>query len=401
MARQQRNARLQTWSAREALPRAHEPYWHEVRHGLHLGYRKGTRGGAWWLREFREGKLKKRRIGIADDGLRADGVTVLSFEDALRAALADERPTVTVPGRYTVEQAIEDYFTHRKAKSRSALSVVIDRSKLHAHVAERMRSRDVNSLTAEDLLRWRDALVPESEDREVLRRAQATANRVRSVFFAVLELAYRGGRVTKNDAWRRVGPFENVDHARTRALTAAEARRLLNALPAPFRRLAHAALYTGLRLGELLELRAADVDDGKVWARHTKSGRARSVPLNAEGSQFFEQLTAGKTGDALLFTRADGKPWGRMEVSRHMQRGCTAAKIAPTVTFHDLRRSYATLLLNAGADAEVIQELLGHADLRMTRRTYAHLLQGTIAKQVQSKLPSFGIAPSNVRKLNR
>ena len=67
--------------------------------------------------------------------------------------------------------------------------------------------------------------------------------------------------------------------------------------------------------------------------------------------------------------------------------------------FHDLRRSYGSLLLNAGANAEVIQELLGHADMRTTRRVYAHLLNVTIANTVKSKLPSFGHERSNVRKL--
>ena len=65
----------------------------------------------------------------------------------------------------------------------------------------------------------------------------------------------------------------------------------------------------------------------------------------------------------------------------------------------NLRRSYGSLLLNAGANAEVIQELLGHADMRMTRRVYAHLLNVTIANTVKSKLPSFGHEKSNVRKL--
>ena len=78
---------------------------------------------------------------------------------------------------------------------------------------------------------------------------------------------------------------------------------------------------------------------------------------------------------------------------------CAAAKIAPRAVFHDLRRSYGSLLLNAGANAEVIQELLGHADMRMTRRVYAHLLNVTIANTVKSKLPSFGRERRNVRKL--
>jgi integrase len=67
--------------------------------------------------------------------------------------------------------------------------------------------------------------------------------------------------------------------------------------------------------------------------------------------------------------------------------------------FHDLRRSYGSLLLNRGGGAEVIQELLGHADLRMTRRVYAHLMQRTIARVVKKKLPSFGLERSNVTRL--
>ena len=62
------------------------------------------------------------------------------------------------------------------------------------------------------------------------------------------------------------------------------------------------------------------------------------------------------------------------------------------------RRSYASLLINRGTDAEIIKELLGHADLRMTLRTYAHLLNRTVAKAVRKKLPSYGLEPSKVVK---
>ena len=57
-----------------------------------------------------------------------------------------------------------------------------------------------------------------------------------------------------------------------------------------------------------------------------------------------------------------------------MKRACKAAKIAPPAVSHDLRRSYGSLPLNRGAEAEAIRELLGHADLRMTRRAYGHPL---------------------------
>ena len=112
-------------------------------------------------------------------------------------------------------------------------------------------------------------------------------------------------------------------------------------------------------------------------------------------------MTAGKRGDEIVFTRADGSPWYRMQASRYMRDACTAAKIEPPATFHDLRRSYASLLINRGTDAEIIKELLGHVDLRMTWRTYAHLLNRTVAKAVKKKLPSFGLEPSSVTSSER
>jgi integrase len=90
-----------------------------------------------------------------------------------------------------------------------------------------------------------------------------------------------------------------------------------------------------------------------------------------------------------------------MQAARYMRDACTAAKIEPPATFHDLRRSYASLLINRGTDAEIIKELLGHADLWMTLRTYAHLLNRTVAKAVKKKLPSFGLEPSNVAKFSK
>lgn len=92
----------------------------------------------------------------------------------------------------------------------------------------------------------------------------------------------------------------------------------------------------------------------------------------------------------------------RMQVKRAMTAGCQAAGIVPRVTFHDLRRSYGSLMLSSDAPIETIQQVLGHADMRMTRRTYAHLLQKTVATAVQKHLPSFtSEAPPNQRRARR
>ncbi|MEJ0035330.1 MAG: tyrosine-type recombinase/integrase [Gammaproteobacteria bacterium] len=60
--------------------------------------------------------------------------------------------------------------------------------------------------------------------------------------------------------------------------------------------LARGALYTGLRHGELLSILVSDIADGQVLVRHSKTGKSRSVPLSAEGEEFFSRMTSGKSG---------------------------------------------------------------------------------------------------------
>src|SRR5215813_10208851 len=114
--------RLSTREARKKLASRDKPYFHELRRGLAVGYRKGTDGGSWLLREFNpkagkdgRGGYVQRRLGIADDELPADGVSVLSWQDATVVALGQERPTITKPGKLTLTEAAEAYFDTRTA----------------------------------------------------------------------------------------------------------------------------------------------------------------------------------------------------------------------------------------------------------------------------------------------
>jgi len=282
----------------------------------------------------------KRQIGVADDLFDADGVTVFSWSHALKIAIGEERPTITAAAAYTVRQALEDYWAFRIAMS-PAHSVSVDQAKADRVILPKLGSRDVNELNAYDLQCWRDRLVKPSDDREVMRRRRSTVNRTWALLRAVLNHAYNNGKAKSDEAWRRVKPFRNVDLPRTRFLSVEEAKRLLEKMPEDFRQLARGALYTGLRHGELLSLLVSDIADGQVRVRHSKSGKSRSVPLSAEGEEFFSRMTSGKSGGSLVFTREDGSEWQRMQASRLMAVACEAAGIEPRATFHDLRRSYA------------------------------------------------------------
>ena len=70
--------------------------------------------------------------------------------------------------------------------------------------------------------------------------------------------AFHDGKIETDIAWRKVKPFNNVEAARTRYLTIAEAKRLINACDPEFRPLAQVALHTGARYGELARLQVRD-----------------------------------------------------------------------------------------------------------------------------------------------
>jgi len=153
--------------------------------------------------------------------------------------------------------------------------------------------------------------------------------------------------------------------ARIRFLSDAERRDLLAACraseaPALYK-LVLFALTTGARRGELYALRWADVDLERRWAifQRTKNGEARGVPLIPAMVAQLSQLP--RTADH-VFPENMTRAWN------------TARRNAELLDFrfHDLRHSAASHLVQSGANLAEIAELLGHKDIRMTRR-YAHV----------------------------
>jgi integrase len=393
--------RLQTREQRRKLKPREAPYWVSVARGRSVGYRAGATGGWWLSRVWKDGGYDWNPLGAADDTRVADGKTVLTWNQTVAKVLDPERPTSKAAGP-TIAEAWVTY-----GETRDSPIDPRERATWARFIEPALGDQLIAELTTEQLEKWRAEQVTkhgqrrtngETDPRERRRRAQYTATRRLNLLKAVLNDAFsKNPDAVKSDAaWRRVKAYRNVDRPRKRTVTAEEARRLLNALSPELRALARAALYTGLRLGELQGLVAADVANGEVHVRHSKSGRERSVPLSRDGVTFFGQVTTGKAGDARLFA-----PVSRVALSRAMKEASATAKIAPAVTFHDLRRSYGSLLINAGTPVEVIQKLLGHSDTRMTLRAYAHVMQKTLRAAVDANLPSFGIEPSNVAPMTR
>jgi integrase len=416
MGRTVRDSRLESREARSKLSHreSREPYWRSIHAGLHLGYRRGARGGVWIVRVNHDGAYRKVTIGRADDLRDANGENILSYRQALDRAqrTADEISGPPPPAPYTVAEAIDDYLawysTNRKALTQT-------RGAAEAHILPKLGEYLAADLTTRQLRQWLEGIARSPararssarmgrsnlKARQDQRARQATANRVLTILKAALNHAWRDGRVPSDDAWRKVRPFRGVDVAKVRYLTRDECRRLINASEPNSRRLIQAALFTGCRYGELTRLVASDLDldSGTLLVRQTKSGNPRHVHLNDEGRRFFEAVTAGRAGDDLILTRPNGEAWGAAHQQRPLSKACAAAGITPAITFHILRHTYGTMLARNGAPLQVIAEALGHADTRITHRHYAHLMPSYVADTIRKSLPTLDVPEENVTQL--
>jgi site-specific recombinase XerD len=171
-----------------------------------------------------------------------------------------------------------------------------------------------------------------------------------------------------------------------RVLKPAEVAELLERIPASTpldvrdRAMLELAYAAGLRAEELVNLDTSDVDpDGEQVRVEGKGGRTRVVPAGEHAWRALERYLAraraaldGGDSEALFLSKS-GRRLSTSDVRRRLRLQARRAGITP----HTLRHSYATHLLEGGADLRAIQELLGHASIATTQ-TYTRVESGRL-----------------------
>jgi site-specific recombinase XerD len=191
-----------------------------------------------------------------------------------------------------------------------------------------------------------------------------------------------GGEVGHNPA--ELLPSPKRDSRLPRVLARNEVEALLGRIPAgtPLelrdRAMFELAYSCGLRCAELIGLDAGDVDFDSETLRVTGKGeRTRVVPIGEPAQRAVEHylgagrpsLQAGEAaeGAAPLFLSRRGRRLSPSDVRRRLARWVREAAVAGGVSPHALRHSFATHLLEGGADLRSIQELLGHSSVSTTQ----------------------------------
>jgi integrase/recombinase XerC len=159
--------------------------------------------------------------------------------------------------------------------------------------------------------------------------------------------------------------------------------------PAPFVRdlaILETLYSCGLRISELCGLRAEDMDwSGQLVRVRGKGKKERVVPIGGPAltaiRTYWDCLASLPVGTVPVFLAHQEKqtPMYPRLVQLHLKRYLEIAKLDPNLTPHKLRHSYATHLLDAGADLRSVQELLGHAHL-VTTQIYTHVTTERLKK---------------------
>lgn len=242
-------------------------------------------------------------------------------------------------------------------------------ARLKAGTSKATTNRDLNTLKAALRLAVRWKLLDTYPLADVKAAKVDTAGRVR--FLSPDEETRLRDALTARDDARRAERDRANAWRRERGYKAWPALGTYTDHLTPIVRL---ALNTGLRRGELFNLRWRDVDRARavltVGGEGAKSGQTRHVPLNTEALDVLRIWTGKATQpDAFVFPSADGD---RLDDIKGAWLPLVKAAKVTAFTFHDLRHTFASKLVMAGVDLNTVRELLGHADLKMTLR-YSHL----------------------------
>ena len=190
-------------------------------------------------------------------------------------------------------------------------------------------------------------------------------------------------------------PTEGFDSPKLRrglpkVLAKADIERMINAPDASTRDGARDAAMielfysSGLRISELakLPLRDVSLDEGAIRVRG-KGSKVRLVPLGARAMARIRAWIAIRSGenahDDTLFIGARGRRMSRSSIWLIIKRYARAANISQNVTPHMLRHTFATHLLDNGADLRAVQEMLGHSDIATTQ-IYTHVSSERLGK---------------------
>ncbi|MDO9107130.1 MAG: tyrosine-type recombinase/integrase [Methylovulum sp.] len=325
------------------------------------------------------GMLKGQKVFI-----NIGSADAFSVEDARKTALGykaqvergiDPRIQIQVMAAMpTVHNFVTDQYLPWAYQTKK--TAVSDESKFKHHIIKRWGKKRLDEITRRDVEQYHAELCNS--------HTPATANRHLSLVSRVFTKAMDWGILTANPA--KGIKKANENNVKTDYLKPEEITKLYQALEQDTNVIARAAikflLVTGVRYSEALTSRWQNVDmeSGTLFLPDTKSGKGRHVILNDAALSILREMKAVSGGSPWVFKGKDpAKHY--VNIRKPLLRVLEVAGL-DRIRVHDLRHSFASLLVQGGASLYQVQNLLGHASPIVTQR-YSHLASDTLRETSQ------------------
>jgi integrase len=334
-------------------------------------------------------KGKRQRV-------KRKGKTKTQVKDKLREVVDNLETGVRAEARYTVNDAVNDFFD-KGLKGKSKATIDNYRSLATHHLIPQIGTTKLQQLTADQLDEWIDE------------RAGELSTRSLRLIHQILERAIRQAqardKVRRNVATLIMIPEGKEGHP-SKAMTLDQATRLLQALESEtdLQLAAYVvlSLLTGIRTEEARALTWAEVDlkagtvavyrsvRTKGDTKTRKSRRILKLPTKAvhtlrthythQATQRREAADTWHDHD-LVFCREDGTPLDRWQVRREFQKITQTAGLGADWTPRELRHSFVSILSNnGGVRIEDISDLMGHSGTSVTETVYRHEIRPALTK---------------------
>lgn len=149
------------------------------------------------------------------------------------------------------------------------------------------------------------------------------------------------------------------------------------------------AFYTGMRLGELVNMKWNWVNfkENIITVKNSsefnsKNKRERIIPIHQKVKTIFQnRFQLGKLPNSFVFSRYEGTKLNEDFVSKQFKKAVRAAKLNDKIHFHTLRHSFASALVQRGISLYAVKELLGHGNIKTTQ-IYSHLEKDNLMEAV-------------------
>jgi integrase len=311
------------------------------------------KGNNWYIDYYVKGRRKRKKIGSSKK------LALQVLQDVQLKIAKGEYLGIYEEKKIPFEEYAKQYLEYSKANKALSTYQRHDRNNI-ARLVSFFKDKYIFEIT--------NQMIEKYKAMRLEKVAPATVNRelacLKHMFTKAIEWGYAKESPAKKVKLLKEPP------GRVRYLRLEEVEKLLNACVDHIRPIVVTALNTGMRKGELLNLRWADVDlkNRKVTVINSKNNESRVIPINQTLYQELLALSEKAKGE-YVFSNRDGHPFG--DVKKGFSSALKKAGIED-FRFHDLRHTFGSHLVMQGVNLRTVQQVMGHKDIKMTMR-YSHL----------------------------